>query len=192
MTTTCPKCRFVRPADTTAPDWQCPACGVAYAKARAALDDPAPLAARPRPDSNAQGLPWAAIAFGALFLFVVWAGFRMMSPKPPAGAASVVADARPAASGGGGSMAELASAVRDGDVVIYSAAWCGTCTQAKQWMRSNGFKYDECDVEKQASCAEQFRDLGGRAIPIVVVRGHRMREGFNSDEFISAVKQSAG
>lgn len=28
----CPKCSHVRPADATNPDWQCPACGVCYAK----------------------------------------------------------------------------------------------------------------------------------------------------------------
>jgi hypothetical protein len=29
----CPKCSHVRPKDATNPDWQCPACGVCYAKA---------------------------------------------------------------------------------------------------------------------------------------------------------------
>ena len=28
----CPKCRHVRTASATVPDWQCPACGIAYAK----------------------------------------------------------------------------------------------------------------------------------------------------------------
>jgi ribosomal protein L37AE/L43A len=32
MPTICPKCNTVRPSETTAPEWQCPACGVAYAK----------------------------------------------------------------------------------------------------------------------------------------------------------------
>ena len=29
---TCPKCGYVRSAADTAPDWQCPACGIVYAK----------------------------------------------------------------------------------------------------------------------------------------------------------------
>jgi uncharacterized membrane protein YhaH (DUF805 family) len=29
----CPKCSYIRTAHETAPDWQCPGCGVAYAKA---------------------------------------------------------------------------------------------------------------------------------------------------------------
>ena len=33
--TTCPKCAHVRAPAASAPDWQCPACGIAYAKFRA-------------------------------------------------------------------------------------------------------------------------------------------------------------
>jgi uncharacterized Tic20 family protein len=40
----CPKCRHVRAANEVAPDWQCPKCGVAYAKA-AGAQSPAPAAA---------------------------------------------------------------------------------------------------------------------------------------------------
>lgn len=32
-TTICPKCSHVRPKDAANPEWQCPACGVCYAKA---------------------------------------------------------------------------------------------------------------------------------------------------------------
>lgn len=35
----CPKCGYVRePKDSIVPDWQCPKCGVAYAKAQASLN----------------------------------------------------------------------------------------------------------------------------------------------------------
>lgn len=32
MPVICPKCSQIRPADATNPDWQCPACGICYAK----------------------------------------------------------------------------------------------------------------------------------------------------------------
>lgn len=32
MQVICPKCNHVRPADATNPEWQCPACGICYAK----------------------------------------------------------------------------------------------------------------------------------------------------------------
>ena len=35
----CPKCHYVRqPTDNVVPDWQCPKCGVVYAKVQAALN----------------------------------------------------------------------------------------------------------------------------------------------------------
>jgi len=41
MTIISPKCRHIRQVTYTAPAWQCPACGVAYAKAADALRVPA-------------------------------------------------------------------------------------------------------------------------------------------------------
>jgi hypothetical protein len=48
MQVICPKCSHVRPADATNPDWQCPACGICYAKF---VDRPAGQA---RPARDAQ------------------------------------------------------------------------------------------------------------------------------------------
>lgn len=37
----CPKCGYVRLSTDVAPDWQCPSCHVAYAKAKASTGEPA-------------------------------------------------------------------------------------------------------------------------------------------------------
>jgi hypothetical protein len=51
----CPKCGTVRPPDSEAPAWQCPACGIAYAKYAAYRERVAALA-HPRPaDSDVLG-----------------------------------------------------------------------------------------------------------------------------------------
>ena len=44
----CPKCKHVRAANEIAPDWQCPKCGVAYAKFLQSQSAPAPGPAVPR------------------------------------------------------------------------------------------------------------------------------------------------
>ena len=42
MSQVCPKCSYARkPADASVPDWQCPSCGIAYAKFTAAKAAPA-------------------------------------------------------------------------------------------------------------------------------------------------------
>ena len=38
----CPKCAHVRAASDTGPDWQCPKCGIAYAKFEQARSAPSP------------------------------------------------------------------------------------------------------------------------------------------------------
>ena len=55
--TTCPKCAHVRTPADFAPDWQCPRCGIAYAKFQpkpAAAPPAAPVTAR-RPDPDSPG-----------------------------------------------------------------------------------------------------------------------------------------
>lgn len=126
---------------------------------------------------------------GLLLLVAALIVFKALSSPKPTPVSS--ATARVAAGGGGGQLAQLASSVQTGDVVVYSAMWCGTCTQAKAWMRDNGFKYTECDVERNADCANGFRNFGGNAIPLVIVRGEAMRAGFDRDEFVAAVQAKA-
>lgn len=48
MTVICPKCSHVRPSDATNPEWQCPACGICYAKFQGRPVEPA----RPSPDTG--------------------------------------------------------------------------------------------------------------------------------------------
>lgn len=36
----CPKCKYIRKSTETVPDWQCPACGIAYSKATRAASSP--------------------------------------------------------------------------------------------------------------------------------------------------------
>jgi uncharacterized Tic20 family protein len=90
----CPKCKYVRTAGETAPDWQCPKCGVAYAKFLAAQSAasatatgtiPAPRAgyvARPQTGGGSTGLAmfvhlsiligFVVPFFGLIVPIVVW------------------------------------------------------------------------------------------------------------------------
>lgn len=71
--TVCAKCRHLRPVDSPAPAWQCPACGVAYAKASV---DIAPVgAARPlRTVRTRSGLPWRTLLIVAAVAAGLWWG----------------------------------------------------------------------------------------------------------------------
>jgi hypothetical protein len=41
----------------------------------------------------------------------------------------------------------LYAAVKAGDVVMYSAVWCGTCQNTKAWMQQNNITFTERDME---------------------------------------------
>lgn len=63
----CPKCRHLRQPNETAPDWQCPACGVAYAKA----DSAGRPAAAPRTHPRAARTSSSSVPWGKLLVLIV-------------------------------------------------------------------------------------------------------------------------
>ncbi len=193
MRTTCPKCRHTRQAIETAPDWQCPACGVAYAKVAEAnrpLERPAERYS-PAVDSENQAIPW-----GKLFLFVLFAAIvgislqagRNKSSHMPA---NVTQQSASTSSGNASAtdITQLASSIGPGEVVMYTTTECGYCTQAKSWLVRYGFQFTECNMSNDYRCDTEFRNHGGNGTPfLVITRGSkifRMKNGFNSDEFLA-------
>ena len=73
----CPKCGYARRPTDTAPDWQCPSCGIAIHKYQAKLVEAQALVATPTPDLSHLRLPFANrlagaapdLALAALFLW---------------------------------------------------------------------------------------------------------------------------
>lgn len=193
MTTLCPKCRHVRQVTETAPAWQCPACGVAYAKAADAARAPA-LPMTPRSATSAQarpGLPWGKLFMVAVLLWAAWAGQRVYKNREPGGAVSSLVSTFSAAPSVE-QLAALGASAQAGDVLLYSAPWCPYCTSAKGWMGQYGFKYEECDIQARAECADQLKALGSDGVPYLIVKGHHMKRGFDSNEFIAALQRKPG
>ena len=172
MTITCPKCRHVREADASVPSWQCPKCGVAYAKAADAVAPPLQVtgwtpSARAR---SADGAPWGKILLGLVVLAGAWTVYRRMPAMAP-----------------GPDLPKLAAATGPGDVVMFTTSTCPYCKQAASWMNQHGFAFTECNTETHAACERQFRSYGGNGVPYLVVKGHHMKNGFDSDEFLHAL-----
>lgn len=172
MTVTCPKCRHVRQADAAVPAWQCPSCGVAYAKASEAEAPPLRQTgwAPSERSRSADGLPWGKLFLGAVVLAGAWAWFQ----------------GRPVMSSGP-DMARLAASTGPGDVVMYTTTTCPYCKQAAAWMRQNGFAFTDCNTDTDAACARTFQSYGGNGVPYLVVKGYHMKNGFDSDEFLRAL-----
>lgn len=196
MSLTCPRCSHVRQPGTTTtadgtpvPDWQCPACGVAYAKAaEAAAAQRAPAATpqaifqpRPQPRFTAgRLLLWALVLGGAAY-----AWHAVQQRGGPAAAAAQYAGGD---SIGSDELQALAATVRPGDIVIYTTTTCPYCAQAKSWMQQQGFAFTECNTSESSSCEREFGNLAGRGVPLMVVRGKRLEEGFDGRAFLAALR----
>jgi len=78
MTVTCPKCSYTRTSSDEAPEWQCPACGVAYNKVRAQPSEGGPQSTRlgtPEP-AGIPGRPGLLLKISAgvlVIAVIVWA-----------------------------------------------------------------------------------------------------------------------
>lgn len=70
----------------------------------------------------------------------------------------------------------------DRDVVIYTASWCGVCKTAKAYFNEKDIAFEEFDIERDPRGKSDFRRLGGRAVPVILVGEQRMN-GFDVASF---------
>ena len=77
-------------------------------------------------------------------------------------------------------------------VVMYSAAWCGVCKRAKAYFAAKHIAYQDFDVETSDKGRRDFKQLGGRGVPIILFAGRRMN-GFSPAVFegAAAVERAA-
>lgn len=57
-------------------------------------------------------------------------------------------------------------------LVLYSAAWCRDCREAKRFLQKHGIAFTEVDIERTPGAADEvLRHVGKRAIPQFVIDG---------------------
>jgi glutaredoxin len=165
----CPHCNHVRKDDAVAPDWQCPACERAYAKARPSTPG---ATRRPSRQDDARAERSAGL-FGKLVLAVAAVALAVFFLRP--GSLTQTADIRTAATH------------KQPEVVLYATSWCGYCAAARRFFQDNGIAYDERDVERSAEDAATLRRLGGVGVPLIVV-GEDVIKGYDESELRSVLR----
>ena len=60
------------------------------------------------------------------------------------------------------------------EVKMYATSWCPYCAKARAYFSKRGIAYTEIDVEKSAEGLAEFRKLGGRGVPLIMVGTQRM------------------
>lgn len=89
------------------------------------------------------------------------------------------------------SDSDFLSARESGQVVMYSAEWCGVCKKARRYFLQQGIPFKEYDIETSRKGRGDYRRLNGRGVPIVLVGSKRM-DGFNVARFESLYSGNKG
>ena len=72
-------------------------------------------------------------------------------------------------------------------VEIYTAQFCPHCQDAKMYMQMNNIKFTEYNLDRQQGAEKKFLALGGKKIPLLVVKGKVLRS-WNQQAFDKAYK----
>ncbi len=70
---------------------------------------------------------------------------------------------------------QASSKSKSSGVEIYTASFCPHCQDAKMYMTINKIKFTEHNLEKSKGAEKKFLAMGGKKIPLIVVKGHILR-----------------
>jgi glutaredoxin len=72
-------------------------------------------------------------------------------------------------------------------VKILTTTWCGVCKKAKAYLAGKGIYFSEYDVETSDIGRQEYKRLGGKGVPIILVGKQRM-DGFSSSRLDEMLK----
>lgn len=59
-------------------------------------------------------------------------------------------------------------------VIMYSTVRCGYCRKARAYFKANGIAFTDYDVETSAKGQQDYRRMGARGVPVILVGDKRM------------------
>lgn len=81
----------------------------------------------------------------------------------------------------------VADVETNGEVILYATKWCGYCKKTRELFARNNVEYTEYDVEESDAANREFQRLGGRGVPLVVVKG-KIFKGYNPGGIMKALE----
>lgn len=76
----------------------------------------------------------------------------------------------------------------ENEVVLYATSWCGYCKKTRDLLEKNGIAYTEYDIEKSAKGREEYDQLNGKGVPLLVVNGTAVR-GYDPNKILQLAKE---
>ena len=87
-------------------------------------------------------------------------------------------------------MSRPRKAADDGPrLVLYGTGQCGHCRQAKRFLRQQGLRFSEFDIQRNRRAWNEFQRLGGRGVPLILVDGKPL-QGFDPKRLLRALRQA--
>lgn len=71
-------------------------------------------------------------------------------------------------------------------VVLFSTHSCGYCKKARRYLEGQGVAYQEFFIDDSEQAYDQFKDLGGRGVPLLVI-GDEVIKGYNPSAISEAL-----
>lgn len=75
-------------------------------------------------------------------------------------------------------------------VVMYGTQSCPYCAKTREYFKENKVQFVERDIQHDAAAARQFQELGGSAVPRVLI-GDRSIRGYSRSGFDDALARLA-
>jgi glutaredoxin len=77
-----------------------------------------------------------------------------------------------------------------GDITMYSTSWCVHCKRARNYFAANNIRYRDIDVESSESNRKEWKDLGGKGVPLIFV-GEKMMRGFSEEAMAALLRKGS-
>jgi glutaredoxin len=74
-----------------------------------------------------------------------------------------------------------------GKAILYATSWCGFCDKARKLLKSHSIPYFEYDIEESLEGKRQMDELGGEAVPVLLINGQVVK-GYQPDEILLLAK----
>jgi glutaredoxin len=130
----CPKCGHARTMGETAPGWQCPSCGVAYAKAADPRVAPSGRTMKSDRDGRFTRFVVLLLAIGAGLAFVA------ITREDPARTARV----------------DGLQPYQQARVIMYSLTTCGYCVQKRAQLLAAGIQFEEHFIDADSARMQEL------------------------------------
>jgi len=89
----------------------------------------------------------------------------------------------------GNAAPQATAAAGSAQVKLYTTSWCGYCKQARAYLQARGTKFQDLDVETSQQGLAEYRALGGRGVPVILVGDQRM-DGYSEGRLSGMLKQA--